>query len=946
MSKVRVIIETSPASRKELDSILKERGVTLTEWFSEKISEESIQPTATLRPPQPQSVPREPEQVLRDIEGIDWSFTNENTGHNTHSIHPYPAKFIPQIPHALISLLSVPGDKIWDPFGGSGTTALEALRLGRDAISTDINPVATLVGNAKTSSLSQKDEKELEQLIAQLDLLSSNKENLEKAVIEAYKRNKSLVPPIPNLEKWFNPIATEELVFIKSEIQKLSSQPATTLATAAFSKIITRVSNQDGETRYVSKPKEVDRGYTVRVFKAELKSILAKARQLSKQLQFRSASFITANLVKDDPVGHESIDLVVTSPPYPNATDYHLYHRFRIFWLGHSPQELAGSEIGSHLRHQRNDRGIEEYLQEMQICLEKVRSSLRAGKYAVFVIGDSVFQKKEYKTAELVSDVASKVGFEVVGIVKRPVHATKRSFIGAARRLREEKLLILRKPAENQELELYVPPYKLWPYEEVIRKLENKVLLGSTANPGVHNVRRLTFTHHFKLGEAAKEPTWQALLENGDAISPGARKDPKYVTHGIHAYKGKFYPQLAKSLINVSGLRPGSRILDPFCGSGTVMLESYLNGYSGVGLDLNPLAVKVARAKTGIIQIEPTIFDAVVTRVLAQIEAEQFTENSLTVYGDNIDEVLSWFSKPIAIKLARILGILNNVPDPVIKDFLEVCMSSIVREVSQQEPKDLRIRRRAIPLEDADVIGLFKAKVNEQRDRVLKFHTHSHRAPEPFGTASINLLDCRELSSYKAAGIEKESIDAVVTSPPYATALPYIDTDRLSILLLFGLKSKVRNEVEESLIGAREIRTAARKRLDEQIEELDFSEITSSYAASVIKEVYTLNRDGDVGFRRKNMGSLLLRYFNDMSKMIRNVDHVLKPGGQAFFVIGNNRTLAGNKDIEINSAKFLIEAGEAVGWKLQQAIPITVTQENRLHNKNGITENDIIWMQK
>lgn len=944
MSKTRVIVETNPSTRRDLEVILQERGITLTQWLTEKISEDSIQSEVPDDTDPIDTSKAKPKEILAAIKKVDWSFTNDNTNHTTHSIHPYPAKFIPQIPYKLIQLLSVKGDRVWDPFGGSGTTALEALRLGRDAISTDINPVATLVGSAKTSSLSQEDEEELGQFMVKLDLLCSNVANLENEILETEEQNRNLIPEIPNIEKWFNPLATQELAYIKAEIDKLKSIPVINLSTAAFSKIITRVSNQDSETRYVSKPKSVDRGYVIKLYRSELRSIYGKAKQLSKLLQFRTAEFVTSNLVKENPIEPESVDLVVTSPPYPNATDYHLYHRFRIYWLGDKPQDMANGEIGSHLRHQRNERGIEEYLQEMHICLEKVHSSLKHGKYAVFVIGDSMFKKIEYKTAELVGEIASDIGFEVVGLVKRPVHETKRSFISVARRLREEKLLILRKIPESQKVELFKPPYKLWPYEEVIRNIENDVLLGK--KPVISNIKRLTFTHHFKVGDSPKEPTWQAIVENGDADSPGARKDPKYITHGLHAYKGKFYPQLAKSLLNISGVKQGSTVLDPFSGSGTVLLESYLNGFNAVGMDLNPLAVKIAKAKTGIIQIEPKVFDRTVSKHLDQLESQSSGDEVLLVFKDYIDEILSWFPKPVAIKLATLLDLIKNIPEAIIRDFLEACLSSIVREVSQQEPRDLRIRRRNVPLEDADVFALYRAKVIEQRNRILKFHAHSHKKPGHFGKISANLLDCRELESYGKAGLSKASVDVIVTSPPYATALPYIDTDRLSILLLLGLKSRTRSEVEESLIGAREIKTVNRKILNDQIEEMNFSDIKSDYAEKVIQKVYRLNRDGEVGFRRKNMGSLLYRYFNDMSIAFKNLDYVLKPGGQAFFVIGNNRTVAGDKDIVIDSAKFIVETAKSMGWKTKKIIPITVTQENRLHNKNGITENDIIWMQK
>jgi tRNA G10 N-methylase Trm11 len=83
-------------------------------------------------------------------------------------------------------------------------------------------------------------------------------------------------------------------------------------------------------------------------------------------------------------------------------------------------------------------------------------------------------------------------------------------------------------------------------------------------------------------------------LENGYYCKFSSfRRDSKYVTHGIHQYKGKFYPQLVKSLFNIAKLKESVKVLDPFCGSGTVMLEAYLNGFEGYGCDLDPLAVEL-----------------------------------------------------------------------------------------------------------------------------------------------------------------------------------------------------------------------------------------------------------------------------------------------------------------------------------------------------------------
>ena len=94
------------------------------------------------------------------------------------------------------------------------------------------------------------------------------------------------------------------------------------------------------------------------------------------------------------------------------------------------------------------------------------------------------------------------------------------------------------------------------------------------------------------------------------------------------------------------------------------------------------------------------------------------------------------------------------------------------------------------------------------------------------------------------------------------------------------------------------------------------------------------------------MAALLYRYYNDMSKVFGNLNRAVKENGSLFFVIGDNKTSAGGKDINIQSGKILVEMGKKEGWKLESIIPITVTRENKINNKNGITENEIIWFRR
>ena len=909
------------------------------------------------------------EATVQRLRAIDWSFTHDKTAYLSHDIHPYPAKFIPQIPHHVIANLSLPGELVWDPFGGCGTAALESILMGRRALSTDINPLGELIGLAKTTTLTKEEEEILFDFSDQLQLLSTKQFNVSEELQTCKKEFEQFIPSVPNLTEWFHVNAIAELAYLRWRIQGLTAAKSVGVANVAFSKTILKASYQDEETRYARKPREVNEGSVIRLFAANLISTLRKIRQLGPLLKFRLAEFKTIDL-RNVPVLQtysgtvnalvsNSVDLVVTSPPYPNTTDYHLYHRFRLFWLGFDPRELARKEIGSHLRHQKEGTGFEEYVEEMSLCLAKIKSVLRPGRYAVLVVGSGVFKGQIYNSASRICDAAKKLGFEVLDTIVRPIHSTKRSFISPARRLKSESLVILRKPNCDVKMSLEKAPYRLWSYEDVLRKKEIIAVLGKTPNQlsngtltvktnalSTEHIKRLTFTHCFHAEEISKQPTWQASLENGDAF-PASRKDPKYVTHGIHAYKGKFYPQLAKCLFNLAGLKPGQIVLDPFCGSGTVLLESYLNGLRGFGTDINVLAVKIARVKTEILEVDPYLRDRILSRFQDRIEKLGPCDLKLASFPDSSrEELLAWFPRKVLMKLGALLESIETVSEPSVRECLEILTSSIVRDVSHQDPKDLRIRRRAKPLQDAPVFELFFRRLAELRHRLKQFSERAKEAPCKFLPAQALIGDARSLTSFGQLGIQEESVDAIVTSPPYATALPYVDTDRLSLLLLFGLTSKRRTAIEEALIGTREISKKRKNHLENTIDEGRFELLRSNTARSIILEVRRRNANSLVGFRRQNMAALLYAYFRDMSTVMTNLDSVLKKGASAFFVIGNTKTTAGGKVIQINSAQVLREMGRGLGWKVAETLPISVTTENRRHSKNSITENEIIWFKK
>jgi DNA modification methylase len=899
------------------------------------------------------------EQVVSSLRAIDWAFTADDTGFLTHDLHPYPSKFIPQIPGNLVARLSLRGELVLDPFGGSGTAALEAIRLGRRALSVDANAVATLIGKVKTCNMDRSTAIDLHAIRS---FLTTRLDDLTEAG-RLYAENKKYIPEIPNIDKWFPLTSQGELAVIKSRIAAMESEKARDIALLALSRIMLAVSFQDSETRYSSKHRDIPMGVTLKRFLVALDEIVRNVARTQPMLRYGVCKFVTADTrqLSEKIFKSDSVDLIVTSPPYGNANDYHLYHRFRLLWLGFDPRQLAKIEIGSHLRHQKEATGFDSYLTEMKQSLSGMYRVLRPGRYLVLVVGDAIYNKVLYRGAEALAEIGEKLGFENVCTIERKIHKTKRSFVAAARRATTEKLLVLRKPPRKLSVWFAPPPYKLWPYEVMFRGREVESIIGIKAqsnngqpfslslNPyTMAKSRKLVFTHGVGLGTSVSdlEPTWQAILENGFALQPSSRKDPKYVTHGLHAYKGKFYPQLAKALINLCNLKPEAKILDPFCGSGTTLLEGYLNGEKTFGCDMHPLAAKIAKAKVGILELNPDVVREAAGTLMQRIEQAPtyLTGEMEQLHEECLDEIGRWFPSPVIRKLNWLLRSIRSVSEGVLRDFLEVVLSSIIREVSQQDPNDLRIRKRKKLLKDADVFGLYLDALDAQYERIQRFWSVRGYSPNKFHSCSVVADDSRKWSTFQKLGLTESSVDMILTSPPYATALPYIDTDRLSLLVLLGMDASCRRPFEYNLIGSREIVNKERKLLESEIEG-EAKELPASIRNYLVK-LHDRVSKGDGGFRRKNMPALLMRFFLDMDIVLENCYRLLRAGGKAMVVIGDNHMVINGAYERIATTDFLQDIALSRGFKLVERIDISVTTENLIHIKNAIKENVVLHLKR
>lgn len=392
------------------------------------------------------------EDAAKMLASCDWTCEGEKTVFLSHNLHPYPAKFIPQIPASAIEMFSEKGDTVWDIFGGSGTTALEAMMRGRNCISTDLNPVGYCIGMAKTAVLDKEDKKELENIISELGVYESMPSEFTKWCIENAVVISTETPAIPKLDKWFCKDAVNGLAFLKWYIKRQDvSDNVKNVLTAAFSRTVNLASNQEGETYYRAVEKTLSDGETVSMFLKSLRTNVRKIQEMNDALPPQpvpSIRFVVMDVseeISDDYIRENSIDLIVTSPPYPKALDYCVYHRFRLFWLGYNPRLLRKREIGSHLNYQQKGNDPSVFEEEMLPVMKNAHRALKKGHFAVFVLGDAMYNGEIYNTAEKIGTLAEKEGFDIVWIGERPLPEHKRFNQIKKKRMVSERILVLKK---------------------------------------------------------------------------------------------------------------------------------------------------------------------------------------------------------------------------------------------------------------------------------------------------------------------------------------------------------------------------------------------------------------------------------------------------------------------------------------------------------------------
>jgi DNA modification methylase len=371
----------------------------------------------------------DPKSIFSDhrAANVDWNFSHRTTGDQLESIHPYPAKFIREIPSTLIDIFAPPkGTAVFDPFCGSGTTLVEAQRRNLPVIGVDLNPIACLMSRVKTGK--------------NLNGLAQTAEEIARSL----DWSDAIIPPIPNIDHWFD-----------LNVQKVLSKLSSCLITAdpplrdglrlALSSILVRVSKQESDTRYAAIDKRVSPENVLDGFKAAAEKLEVA---LESRPSLRSPVIVlerdALSLTEQDFI--EPVGLVVTSPPYPNAYEYWLYHKYRMFWLGFDPIAVKALEIGARAHFfKKNHHTAERFGEQMTILLRLLERITVPNAYVCIVVGRSIIHGKTIDNAKNIERIATQMSFTSEFVTERRIAATRKSFNLSHANIKTETVLVLRR---------------------------------------------------------------------------------------------------------------------------------------------------------------------------------------------------------------------------------------------------------------------------------------------------------------------------------------------------------------------------------------------------------------------------------------------------------------------------------------------------------------------
>jgi len=362
--------------------------------------------------------------------------------------------------------------------------------------------------------------------------------------------------------------------------------------------------------------------------------------------------------------------------------------------------------------------------------------------------------------------------------------------------------------------------------------------------------------------------------------------DQSILTHGIHKYPAKFFPELPRWIIKKYS-KEGDIILDPFAGSGTTNVEALLLKRHSIGVDVDPFSRFLAKVKTTplvkneVEYAKESILRSIVNYVpnkVADVDIPNFP------YRDN------WFQREITLELAYLKKkILKLEATQNTKNFFLICFSSILRTVSNADDNCTRtvvrkkLNKKICP---TDALKKFAEKILLNAPKIIEF---SQKCPKNINVSFPADQDARNLGCYS-----NEYFDLALTSPPYANAVDYPRTHQLEIYWL-GFENGSLTPLKRQHVGTESVLLE------------DYKELHKLYikeADRVISRIYA--KDPRRAF-------IVYKYLVDIRQNFIEVYRVLKKGGRYVVVVGNNKI----RGELFENWKYLMEIADLIGFDVE-----------------------------
>jgi len=413
------------------------------------------------------------EKYVRKID-YSWDYRGEKTKSHTHGIHTYPAMFIPQVGRRLLETYSKEGDTICDIFCGSGSALVESRLIGRNAYGIDLNPLAIFLAKAKTTPINPQ--KLTKEYLALLDR------------VEKIKDKEIQRPDFKNIDFWFKDKVIVKLAKLKKAIREIKDETIQNFLMVAFSETVRYSSNtKTGEFKLVRVKGEKLQKHdpdVVGIFRKHAEKNIAGMTDFYKDAKKDIwTKIIYGDSSKDNGIKANSIDCIITSPPYGDSRTtvaYGQFSRLSAQWIDvfDNPNDasgldndLLGGRATKNLIHTLSSGYLKESLEKiakqdesrakdvlsfnlgLNECLKQAHRILKPRKYFCLVVGNRLVKQVRIPTDFIIAELAEKIGFTCEDIIVRnipgkrmPVKNSPTNIVGALEEtMNKESIVVLRK---------------------------------------------------------------------------------------------------------------------------------------------------------------------------------------------------------------------------------------------------------------------------------------------------------------------------------------------------------------------------------------------------------------------------------------------------------------------------------------------------------------------